>query len=490
MLTNTVISESYASIGAVFVLENTITFVENVTVVSNFGSVYVMNGALYLQGNTTFENNILNSPVGGTLTVYRGTVNIGGVTWFTGNTAGSGAAIYAANSNVLVSGSATIVNNTARYNGGGIYLYQTPMQCNDICVITLIGNRALQNGGGVYAVSSAIDILSSIDLNHALLSLIENSARVGGGLYMEANAKLYISKTGRKTNDMTISCSSIVFSYNLAEYGGAVFVEDGTNLGVCDSIPHQTPLLTHSPSLYINTDSESAAECFFDVLNLNQQFYLDYDNNSINFTHNYAHYTGSTIFGGLLDRCIPGSLDVDTSTTKRQYYDGMSYLIHISNLLEDKVSSHPVKLCFCKSAQPDCSYKLPKRHLKKGENFTVALVAADQVNHTISNATIRAYLKFVESGFGEGQLIQKTGNFCTNLTYSVTSPHDFEQVVVYAEGPCRDSGISRKQIDIKFIPCSCPIGFQKKDTENSNCVCICDSVLLQYISTCNAHEGT
>ena len=69
-------------------------------------------------------------------------------------------------------------------------------------------------------------------------------------------------------NDRTISYSSIVFSYNLAEYGGAVFVEDGTNLGVCDSIPHQTPLLTHSPTLYINTDSESAAECFFNVYSI------------------------------------------------------------------------------------------------------------------------------------------------------------------------------------------------------------------------------
>ena len=66
-----------------------------------------MNGELYLQGNTTLENNILGSLIGGALTVYRGTVNIGGTTFFNSNTAGNGAATYAANSNIFVSGNTT-----------------------------------------------------------------------------------------------------------------------------------------------------------------------------------------------------------------------------------------------------------------------------------------------------------------------------------------------------------------------------------------------
>lgn len=491
LIANTVISESFASVGAVFISETKTTFAENVTIVNNIGSVYVMNGALYLEDSTTFENNILGSSIGGALTVYRGTINIGGTTLFDGNTAGNGAAIYAANSNIFVRDSTTIVNNTARYNGGGIYLYQSPMQCNDVCIITLVSNRALHNGGGIYAVSSTIDVLSSYCSDHndqASFLLLENSAQIGGGLYMEANAKLYISRTDHKANKTVVSCCSVVFSYNFADYGGAVFIDDGTNLGVCDSIPHQISSLIRDHSHYTNTGSESAAECFFDIFSLSQQSNLDYASGSINFTHNNANYAGATLFGGLLDRCIPGSL-LGTPTTKR-YYDGISYLNHVSNLLEDEVSSHPVKLCFCNGSQPDCSYNLPTKHLKKGESFTVALVAVDQVNHTISNATIRTYLKFVESSFGEGQLIQKTEDFCTDLTYSVTSVHDYEQVVVYAEGPCRDSGMSKKQIDIKFIPCSCPIGFQEKDTDNSNCECICDTVLLPYVSSCNAREET
>lgn len=485
-ITNTHISESFANIGVVYMLETKVIFAEKVDIVSNSGSVYVMNSELHLEGNTNFENNILRSLIGGSLTVYRGSVYIGGMTYFKNNTAENGAAICATNSNIFVSSNATIVDNIARYNGGGIYLYQSPMQCN-ICILKLVHNCALHSGGGIYAISSTIDILSSFNQQLPSLLLLENSAQIGGGLYMEANAKLYISKTDYQTNQ-TISCCSVVLADNFADYGAAVFVVDGTNLGVCDRNPHHTSSLIQEHTHYTQ-NSESAAECFFEVYGLNQQSKLDYFSDSINFTLNYARFAGSTLFGGLLDRCIPGSLTEDTPVTK-MFYDGISYLKHISNLLEDEVSSNPVKLCFCNNSQPVCSYNLPIKQVKKGENFTVALVAVDQVNHTISNATIHAYLTFAESGFGEGQLIQKTGDSCTDLTYSVTTIHEYEEIVVYAEGPCRDSYMSRKQIDIKFISCTCPVGFQQKDTENTNCVCICDSVLLPYISDCNVQDET
>ena len=127
-----------------------------------------------------------------------------------------------------------------------------------------------------------------------------------------------------------------------------------------------------------------------------------------------------------------------------------------------KVNSHPVKVCFCNDSQPDCSYNLQTKQIKKGENFTVALVAADQANHTISNTTIHAYLTMAESGFGEGQLIQKTGDSCTELTYSVTTIYDNERIVIYAEGPCRDSSISKQWTDIEFILAPVQLDFSKR----------------------------
>ena len=57
--------------------------------------------------------------------------------------------------------------------------------------------------------------------------------------------------------------------------------------------------------------------------------------------------------------------------------------------------------------------------------------------------------------------------------------------------PYINSGMSQKWINIQFIPRTCPVEFQQKDTENTNCVCInCDSALLPYVSSCNAQEET
>ena len=320
--------------------------------------------------------------------------------------------------------------------------------------LKVVNNHALNNGGGIYASCSTIGILVTFHHTQPPLMLADNSAKVGGELYMEANAKLQISKFEHQLNKNTFFSYSVVFYHNIADYGGAIAVEDGTNLGICDSNPHTS---------FQNQGRAKYTECFIQVDDLHgrtwTEFNLNYASDSIKFTHNYANYAGSALFGGLSDRCIAVSfiesfIDIPITTV---LYDGISYLKHISNIVKDKISSHPVRVCFCNNSQPDCGYELPMKQLTKGENLTVALVAVDQVNHTIRNTTIHAYLTYVESDFGESQLIQKTGESCTDLTYSVTSAQDDERIVIYAEGPCKDSSISKKWIDIKFIPCSCPI---------------------------------
>lgn len=69
-----------------------------------------------------------------------------------------------------------------------------------------------------------------------LLWFAGNTAQMGGGIYLEANVKLFISKRGYQTNRTNNSCCSVVFTNNSADYGGAISVTDGTNIGTCDSI--------------------------------------------------------------------------------------------------------------------------------------------------------------------------------------------------------------------------------------------------------------
>ena len=61
-----------------------------------------------------------------------------------------------------------------------------------------------------------------------------NAAEKGGGLSLEANAKLYILKYGVKYYDFNYD--RITFTFNSADYGGAVFVDDVINSGMCASV--------------------------------------------------------------------------------------------------------------------------------------------------------------------------------------------------------------------------------------------------------------
>ena len=141
------------------------------------------------------------------------------------------------------------------------------------------------------------------------------------------------------------------------------------------------------------------------------------------------------------------------------FINGVTYLHNISTLNTQSVSSHPVRVCFCRDGQPDYNSQTFHVKVKKGEVFTVPLVAVDQVNHTI-NATIHSSLSSNLGGLGEDQSSQNLTESCTNVTFSVFSPLESTKLILYAKGPCKDAELSVGQIYIKFLPCTCPIGFQ------------------------------
>ena len=172
------------------------------------------------------------------------------------------------------------------------------------------------------------------------------------------------------------------------------------------------------------------------------------------------------------------------------YYSAINYLSNISNLALqisalDTISSLPVRVCFCvNESSYNCSYQPPPFSVKKGEVFTVPLVAVDQVNHSVE-ANIISSLSSQEGGFGEGQQTQSVESTCTNITFNVFSPHDFETIHLYADGPCGSANVSLQHINVHFSNCTCPVGFEPLSSE-TRCQCICDSKLSPYITNCNA----
>ena len=397
-------------------------------------------------------------------------------------------AIYISEGRIDMNGEIQIRNNTASLSGGAIFAYKCELTFRGNCVIS--ENVAYMHGGGVYAARTTMSVFQGSLHFHN-----NSAANKGGGIYLESNSKLHVikhiaeCKISHKTCIDDILCFPcnpnpntwirLDFVDNSAEYGGALYVADDTYSDNCAPISQLNP---------------KTSECFIQIFanyatNLN---YLGNDTSNllnVYFYNNTATIAGKTIFGGLLDRC---SLSHFTEVTKYLSDHGQDppdmpayrILAHYNitslqtNEMQEELSSLPVRICFCRDDQPDCDYQPPTMYVRKGEHFRVPAVAMDQVMNTVSNSSIHSVVS-VKGGLGEGQSIQLTDEGCTELEYSIFSPHDSEQVFLYAEGPCEDRGISKTSFDVSFV--HCPIGF--KDSETT---CECDPAIFpNYTTNCS-----
>ena len=494
-----------ASIGIIYLLGSTVLFDGKTKFSINSGSCLVFNSNITFKGNTSFIN--CSQPIandtteiqeGGALTILKSNVIIEGIITLLYNHAENGGAIHATESKIYVYGESTIANNTATRTGGGIYLDMSDLNFQGNKSLTLSANLATEKGGGVHAISSTINmidnhntdsnIINSTTYSGSRLYFIENVAEKGGGLCLEMNAKLYILKSMPYSEPFNI----VNFIANSADYGGAVYVSDDSNLGLCD--------LNYRFHF-------KAKECFFQTLaiysslpsNISQQ---TTNMKNILFLENSAHTSGSSLFGGLIDRCkvhhftehkkfLQTNYKPSSHLQQHQDYrdslvNGVDYIRNISNIGLSDIGSLPVQLCFCKYDKPNCDYEPDPIRVVKGKRFSVELVAVDQVNHPV-NATIYSSLYKTGGGFMKGQSIQNTTKTCTKLNFNLFSPSDKEELIMYAEGPCMYSPQSQRRLNIEFTACnSCPIGFEKHVEETTVCDCICDSKLEPYITKCNA----
>ena len=445
--------------GVIFTLQCS-THITNSRFDENNGSLYTFNSNLTFSGNLTIENSMepviagngVTSQEGGAITSFQSTVIFTreSVVHFSNNRASDGGALLATESTITIYGKTTIANNMANSSGGGIFLKQSHLEIKGVCQFV---NNVAVKGGGIHASSSTIVVLQS-----GTLRVTNNSAKFGGGIYLEVNPKLYTLKNTDEERDIYL----LTFTGNHANYGGALYVSDDTNSGAC------------SPDI----------ECFIQTLALYQ--FITTNTINILFSENTASEQGLNLFGGLLDRCIPSSF-AEVYQKQRIHYSGATYLANISNIDIDSISSQPVRVCFCNSEhEPDCSYQPPVIRVQKGKAFNVSLVAVDQVNHTV-NANITVSLSSSDGGFDESQQIQSVVRNCTNLTFNVFSPHNFETLNISPDGPCGSATLSTSNVTIEFLNCSCPVGFEPLSNSQSStkCECVCDSALSPYITECN-----
>ena len=450
--------------GGVIFTRQCSTHIANSRFDENNGSLYTFNSNLTFSGNLTFENSMepvlagngVTSQEGGAITGFQSTVIFtrDSVVRFSNNRASGGGALLATESTITIYGETTIANNMANSSGGGIFLKQSHLEIKGMCQFV---NNVAVRGGGIHASSSTIGVFQP-----GTLHVTNNSAKFGGGIFIQVNPKLYILK-----NTPTFSYL-MTLTGNHANYGGGLYVSDNINSGAC------------SPDI----------ECFIQTLALHQGTSSDFisgvNTENILFSENTASEQGPNLFGGLLDRCIPSPF-AELYLKQRIHYSGATYLGNISNIEIDSISSQPVRVCYCNSEhEPDCNYQPPTIRVQKGKAFNVSLVAVDQVNHTV-DANVTISLSSSDGGFDEGQQIQSVVRNCNNLTFNVFSPHDFETLNIYSDGPCGSATLSTIHVTIQFITCTCPVGFEplSKNQSSTKCKCVCDSALSPYITECN-----
>ena len=432
---------------------------------NNTGSFVAYRAHVSFMGYSNFLNNQINAQdgnilKGGAITLFLSVMRFAGSCNVSYTHAENGGAIRSSESKVYVNGHLTVTHNSANESGGGIYLYNSEMNCSD-CSLQLSHNTAKSRGGGIHAIASTIKF-SSV---HSIVKVvfINNTAEKGGGLSMESNSKLYML-----AGDL-FSPIQVCYIENTADYGAAMFVDDDTYTSTCSR--------------------KLKGECFFQVL---ERYYVyKATRKYLQFSQNTARYSGSTLYGGLLDRCAVSpfvELSPYSRLDSRIKTNGLVHFKSVTSSTNLSISSGPVKVCHCDNEEYDCelNYTLSKS-VRKGEVFTVSVVAVDQVSRPV-NATIQTSLTHSESGLAEGQLSREIRDKCTHLLFSITSTHHREELSLYAsDGPCKDADSSKLTYYIKFLPCECPVGFQRSETSQSNCTCDCHRNISRYV-TCDIHR--
>ena len=153
--------------------------------------------------------------------------------------------------------------------------------------------------------------------------------------------------------------------------------------------------------------------------------------------------------------------------------------------IKDMITSSPVRVCYCsKDRKVNCNHTQKTVSVKRGEAFNVSVAAVDQVNHTVdASIFITSKQKYIHH-LRIGQQIQNTQNGCSDLALKVSSLNDTVDLIIYAEGPCQDIGISKAMLYVTFKNCTCPIGFKTLKSQE-DCVCDCDPKIKALIKICD-----
>ena len=414
--------------------------------------------ALYISGNSSFENNSADELGGGLYALYNSRMNIYGNSCFTGNSAklGGGGMYVVTNTIVNFSGDSLFSDNWSQY-GGGISIWQSEIMFRGNIAFS---NNNASSGGAIQAFDSKVNVTGKG-------SFTSNLATVNGGaLALAGGSVVYIFET-----------AMLMFVENAAHsFGGAIYEDSAVQcsydwkingfLGVYDSL------------------EESSYYCYYyDLPSCLLQIVSLYHIN-VSFSGNSAN-AGSVLFGQNIDKTLSNvrfTREIETYSTT--VADLLFYLFKID--IDDtnngsKISSLPNHICRCINGQPDCSDPPSSYNVTvyPGQTVGVSLAAVGQRNGTVPATITAQYDPDDGATFGDLQATQTSTATCSELHYTIFSRKKTEIVNLHADGSCRVESIP---LSVSISLLDCPIGFTFSNITNQ---CVCDKRLQKYTNNCN-----
>ena len=495
---------------------------DNVAFISNYasfagGAMTLDNGEHNISGNFSFMNNYAHGDGGAIASVFgKNIIQLSGNILFENNTSDryGGAVIF--NDDTHMSGTISFINNTAKYGGGALSLSPYSTGTHSIFgTISFIGNNA-PNGGAVRSANGATHNISgnvsfinntctefvssgfggaiaafSSNIELAGKVLFEgNMADFGGAIYMEdgvanvCGTQQFVQNFAKQGGTMAFSGTSKViltnpltidFTENWAmSYGGVIFVDDTTNYD--NQCSGNTTNIERWPT--------EVKECFFELSD-----YLTSDIH-LNFINNTAGQAGKILYGGSIDKCKlyikKGTVDICGKRQGGEYdFEPISKLQNISSIVSvdddiSDISSDPLEVCFCGKNDTEIQCTDQRVNIVRGEELTLKAVIVGQSKGIVPSAVRIQLNNSVE--IDKTQYIQITTNECTEIKYRIFSNESTTTLVLFPQdSPCRDSGISRRKIEVTFDPCPDAFGLQEYE-------CVCDKRLQKYTNNCSVDD--
>ena len=431
-----------------------VSFVNNGAV--DFGSaLFARFSSVTVSGNVSVSHGLSSklqySILEGAISFLKCRASFTGVLILTNNSANEGGGISIRDSEVYFVGRTEYLNNQAMSNGGALFARNSKVVLrNSNHSSTLKSNIAAREGGAIYAIDSSVYMTGT---QYFML----NSAQRGGALALSGSSKLILTEP----------LQADFIQNNAFIHGGAIFIEDTFSISLCTRLSSNTAI--------------EAKECFIELNSIsNIQLYFNY---------NTAGSAGAVLYGGNLDNCrlyvgegvrdscgnrIGGnyiSSSVDT-------FKKISIVDSIDNTTSD-ISSDPLQVCLCLGDGIECNDH--KVQTVRGKEFTLQAVIVGQ-NKGIVPSSIRTSLTN-DVRISETQHIQSTGKVCTQVTYRLFTGMNTTDLTLFPDGPCRDTDISRRKINVEFLPC--PDGFTLDGSE-----CICEDRLRQFTTNCSVDDNS